>query len=109
MELLKNNDDGSKLYSATLPEVLTLMQVSFTLKYKDGTEHEVKEGVCFEITDDEHVVFHNGTNRPNVLFACMECMFEAISYFGLTEECEKYLGIGKEENEEQKEVGNDNV
>lgn len=65
-------------------DVLKLSKTDFIVKYGDGTQHEVNEGILIEANPDNSVTFHNGTDRPEVLF-------EAISRFGLTESYDRYF------------------
>lgn len=72
-------------------DVLKLSKTDFIVKYGDGTQHEVNEGILIEANPDNSVTFHNGTDRPEVLFAATFALFEAISRFGLTESYGRYF------------------
>jgi len=58
-------------------DVLKLSKTDFIVKYGDGTQHEVNEGILIEANPDNSVTFHNGTDRPEVLFAATFALFEA--------------------------------
>lgn len=51
--------------------------VEFEVVYADGSRRRVKEGVLFEV-EDEKINFHNGTNRPEVIFAAFRAAHEVI-------------------------------
>lgn len=70
--------------------IKTSSNVEFDVIYADGTRHHVTEGVLFGV-ENERMVFHNGTNRANVLFASMEALFEVVDLLGLVEALEAYL------------------
>lgn len=59
--------------------------VEFDVIYADGDRLRVKEGVLFGV-DDESIIFHNGTNRAEVLIAATELACELIGYMGLPED-----------------------
>ena len=80
----------------------------FDVLYEDGTRHHVTEGVLFEVEDGGRIVFHNGTNRANVLFASVEALFEVIGLLGLTEMLEAYLDSNPEAETPDNEGGADN-
>lgn len=61
--------------------IKTCPDLKFDVIYDDGTHHLVKEGIIFEV-DGEELVFHNGTNRLNVLFAVTEGALELVDYIG---------------------------
>lgn len=54
----------------------------FDVIYDDGTRHHVAEGVLFEV-ENERVVFHNGTDRPEVLLAASEAAAEVVGRMNL--------------------------
>lgn len=51
--------------------------VEFDVIYDDGSRRRVKEGVLFEV-EDERINFHNGTDRPEVIFAVFRAAHEVI-------------------------------
>ncbi len=57
--------------------IKTSNNVDFDVIYADGTRHHVTEGVLFEVKD-EKFIFHNGTNRVEVLLATAEAAAEAV-------------------------------
>ncbi len=83
-------------------EILKLAKVDFTVNYDDGTTHEVNEGVLIEANPDNSVTFHNGTSRPEVLFAATFALYEAIFRFGLADAYEKYVQAETQERKETK-------
>lgn len=56
--------------------------VGFDVIYADGTRHHVAEGVLFEVKD-EKLVFHNGTDRPEVMLAVSEGAAEVVGNMNL--------------------------
>jgi hypothetical protein len=64
--------------------------VEFDVIYDDGTRTRVTEGILLGV-ENEKIVFHNGTNRANVLFAALESLIEVIGYLGLGKKCEEYM------------------
>lgn len=78
--------------------IKTSENVEFDVIYADGTRHHVAEGVLFEV-ENERIVFHNGTNRANVLFATLEAIIEVIELLGLANECAAYLNRKQPEEE----------
>ena len=57
--------------------IKTSKNVEFDVIYADGTRRHVTEGVLFEV-ENEKVVFHNGTDRPEVIVAAAEAVAEVI-------------------------------
>lgn len=51
--------------------------VEFDVICDDGTRRRVNEGVLFEV-EDERINFHNGTDRPEVVFAVFRAAHEVI-------------------------------
>lgn len=51
--------------------------VEFDVIYDDGSRRRVKEGVLFEV-EGENINFHNGTDRPEVIFAVFRAAHEVI-------------------------------
>lgn len=62
--------------------IKTSKNVEFDVIYADGTRRHVTEGVLFEV-DDEKIVFHNGTDRPEVMIAAAEASSEIVGRMGL--------------------------
>lgn len=56
--------------------------VEFDVLYDDGTRRHVTEGVLFEVKN-ERIIFHNGTGRPEVIFAAAEAAAEVIGNMNL--------------------------
>lgn len=57
--------------------IKTSKNVEFDVIYADGTRRHVTEGVLFEV-ENEKIVFHNGTDRPEVIVAAAEAAAEVI-------------------------------
>ena len=57
--------------------IKTSQNVEFDVIYADGTRHHVSEGVLFGV-ENERIVFHNGTDRPEVIVAATEAAAEVI-------------------------------
>lgn len=51
--------------------------VEFEVIYDDGSRRRVKEGVLFEV-EGERINFHNGTDRPEVIFAVFSAAHEVV-------------------------------
>ena len=64
--------------------IKTSENVEFDVIYADGTRRHVTEGVLFEVKD-EKMIFHDGTDRPAVLFAVAEAAAEVVGALGLSE------------------------
>lgn len=62
----------------------TSANVEFDVIYADGSRVRVKEGVLFGV-EEEHIIFHNGTNRPEVVIAAAEAACEVVGMMGLPE------------------------
>lgn len=62
--------------------------VEFDVIYDDGTRKRVKEGVLFGI-EDERVIVHNGTSRPEVLFAVAKTACAVIGHMNLSEDLQE--------------------
>lgn len=60
----------------------TSKNVEFDVIYADGTRRHVTEGVLFEV-ENEKIVFHNGTDRPEVMIAAAEASSEIVGRMGL--------------------------
>ena len=57
--------------------IKTSENIEFDVIYADGTRRHVAEGVLFEV-ENEKIVFHNGTNRPEVIIATAEAAAEVL-------------------------------
>lgn len=57
--------------------IKTSKNVEFDVIYADGSRRHVTEGVLFEV-ESERIVFHNGTDRLNVLAATLEAAAEVM-------------------------------
>lgn len=55
--------------------IKTTKNLEFDVIYADGTRHHVKEGILFSV-EDEAIIFHNGTDRPEVFVAVIEAIGE---------------------------------
>ena len=64
-----------------MERIKTTTNLEFDVIYADGTRRHVSEGVLFEI-ENEKVVFHNGTDRAEVIVATAEAAAEVLG--GLT-------------------------
>ena len=62
--------------------IKTSPNVEFDVIYADGTRHHVAEGVLFEVKD-EKLIFHNGTDRPEVMLAASEAAAEVVGLMNL--------------------------
>lgn len=80
----------------------TSPNVAFDVIYADGERHHVAEGVLFE-ADGQKMRMHLGTSRPEVLFATVEAMCEAIDKMGLTEHFARYAQQVLNEKQKKKE------
>lgn len=58
--------------------IKTSPNVEFDVIYADGTRRHVAEGVLFEV-EKERIIFHNGTDRPEVILATAECAAEVVA------------------------------
>lgn len=65
--------------------------MDFIVRYDDGTAKTVKEGILFEVDNDEKIILNLGTDRIAVLFATLESIFAFIDDHGLNDMCEAYL------------------
>lgn len=52
--------------------IKTSSNVEFDVIYADGTRKRVPEGILYEAESSGDVIFHNGTDRPEVLLAAAE-------------------------------------
>ena len=57
--------------------IKTTENLEFDVIYADGTRRHVTEGVLFEV-ESERIIFHNGTDRPEVVVAVVEAAAEVI-------------------------------
>ena len=62
--------------------IKTSKNVEFDVIYADCSRRHVAEGVLFEV-ENECIVFHNGTDRPEVLIAVAEAAAEVIANMNL--------------------------
>ena len=60
-----------------MEKIKTSTNVEFDVIYADGTRRHVTEGILFEV-ENERIVFHNGTERPEVIVAAAEAAAEVI-------------------------------
>jgi len=60
-----------------MQEIKVSDNVEFDVIYADGTRKRVPEGVLFGV-EDERIIFHNGTARPEVIVAVAEAACEVI-------------------------------
>ena len=60
-----------------MERIKTTPNLEFDVIYADGTRRHVSEGVLFEI-ENNRVVFHNGTDRAEVLVAVAEAAAEVL-------------------------------
>lgn len=60
-----------------MERIKTTPNLEFDVIYADGTRRHVSEGVAFEI-ENERVVFHNGTDRAEVIVAVAEAAAEVL-------------------------------
>ena len=65
-----------------MEEIKTAKNVGFVVVYDDGTVKQVNEGILFEVEDDR-IIFHNGTNRVEVLLAVAETAAEIVGSLNL--------------------------
>lgn len=59
-------------------KIKTCKNLEFEVIYDDGTRKRVKEGVLHEV-ENEEIIFHNGTDRPEVWIAAAEDMLKALA------------------------------
>ena len=57
--------------------IKTSENVEFDVIYADGTRHHVREGVLFEVKDNE-LTLHNGTDRADALIAIAAAAAEVV-------------------------------
>lgn len=80
-------------------DVLKLSKTSFTVNYADGEKKEVEEGILFAVDpEDGHFIFHNGTDRAEVVFTAVIALYEVIDRFGLDDAFDRWFekNYGKE-------------
>lgn len=65
--------------------IKTSKNVEFDVIYADGTRRHVNEGVLFEV-ENEKIIFHNGTDRAEVIVAAAEAAAEVLGLMGPTEQ-----------------------
>lgn len=65
--------------------IKTSKNVEFDVIYADGTRRHVTEGILFGV-ENERIVFHNGTDRLEVMIAAAEAAAEIVGAMGLPEE-----------------------
>lgn len=61
--------------------IKTSSNVEFNVIYADGTRRHVREGVLHEVEGNE-IIFHNGTNQPEVWIASAEDMLKFLQTIG---------------------------
>lgn len=71
--------------------IKTTNNLEFDLTYGDGEKKHISEGVLLEVNGNE-MIFHWGSNRPEVLCASIECLIEAACAMGLGGYLQEYLG-----------------
>lgn len=57
-------------------------KLEFDVIYADGTKRHVAEGILFEAEDTGAMIFHNGTDRPEVLLSAAEVALVALANIG---------------------------
>ena len=62
--------------------IKTSKNVEFDVIYADGTRQHVTEGILFGV-ENERIIFHNGTDRPEVVIAVVEAAAEVIGNMNL--------------------------
>ena len=62
--------------------IKTTPNLEFDVIYADGTRKRVQEGVLYEAEDTGDIIFHNGTNRPEVLIAAAETVLLSLAAIG---------------------------
>ena len=65
-----------------MEEIKTSTNVEFDVIYADGTRKRVTEGILFGV-ENERIIFHNGTDRPEVVIAVVEAAAEVIGNMNL--------------------------
>lgn len=65
--------------------IKTSSNVEFEVIYADGTRKRVEEGILFGV-EGEHIIFHNGTNRLEVLLSVAESACAVIGKIRLPED-----------------------
>ena len=61
--------------------IKTTSNMEFDVIYADGTRRHVAEGVLHE-ADDNEIIFHNGTSRPEVIIAAAEDILKTLKHMG---------------------------
>lgn len=86
-------------FKARSSDVLKLSKTSFTVKYADGETKDIEEGILFEVdSGDGHIIFHNGTDRAEVLFTAVVALYEALTRFGLGDAFDRWFKKNFEED-----------
>lgn len=85
--------------------IKTTDNLEFDVIYADGTRKRVREGVLFEVENDT-IIFHNGTDRPEVIVATAEAVAELMEEVGFPAHivalvCESYFRIIDKELERE--------
>lgn len=62
--------------------IKTTPNLEFDVIYADGTKRHVTEGILFEASPTGDLLFHNGTDRPELLLAATETALVALSNIG---------------------------
>ncbi len=57
-------------------------KLEFDVLYADGSRRHVTEGILFEASSTGDLLFHNGTDRPELLLAATETALVALSNIG---------------------------
>ncbi len=57
-------------------------KLEFDVIYSDGSKRRVTEGILFEAEANGSMIFHNGTDRPEVLLSAAETALVALSGIG---------------------------
>lgn len=65
--------------------------LTFDVKYADGSRKEVETGILMEVKPDgKHIICHLGTSNANHIFAFIDALKEVVHETGLDDLYKKY-------------------
>ena len=71
--------------------IKTTNNLTFDVKYDDGTKQEVETGILMEVLPDgKHIACHLGTEKASHIFSFILALEEMINKCGLDEVYKKY-------------------
>lgn len=81
---------------STKMDALKISELEFDIKYADGTDKHVNEGILIEF-NKEKITGHFGTGKLKHLFAAIEALEEMVQAIGKVDLYRKYRGFPEEE------------